>query len=1422
MVMKIAWQSTNCTPGDIYWRKVHHKMYSRLTHSIPRSTSIVVNIDRLTRTFAPFNMNFEVLRETLPGANVPPQAEAEAGSAGQNPRTDFAWLESIDGDNCAMPLDHTKTMPTKSLDFGRDGVTGSVSAWHELLQMTAPDNECGVIFVRGDFPDSPDSILARAQRRNQRGLFGLEAKIDEASPYVLEPAVQSLINMRWPYTRFNFVRQDLSQMPPKSIVFGHQSVCSFVKEGTLYQIMRITPAQCLRTPPNSETSSVVDSGISPLPVTVQVGGMIRMGCANTCVAKPASKQPERIPIGGRGAQKRYIAPTGLSKTFRDRYFDGSCLGGDEGNYSLSCESESHGCRLELRLWVDGKPTPLTNKPPLDMERTTHVDDDENEGHSLQHASSFYAQHQLDMTWTKPVNIIATFSLIPKGGSAETRVPQTEDVDPDVLTNYLGVWDYAVAGWESWTAPYRLWSLILGETPKPSGGDPASFCLNTVGRCLEEVLGVLTVPVPLSKLGRTWTSADVRPVALVQNIVTCQSVDLASALWHIRLIIRAYDIVSKSCCPRRLEQKSLQERFQMMKREYVRGLEQKLRGIFAWILWLSPTLTDGHPAWLDGRVSVNCQWSSRPCRDWLVAFKRDGVHSHHRFYCTLIIWYMMKNAPFVYGLGNAAEAKSLRTQAEFLARLSNSDSKADTVASDDAFGCILRWYHSHCIMEMAKTLSIDIDNTSGPGTPEPETGDESVKFPNHQDLSNHWRAKAGKVVRLYGQGRFAGQNIGHEIANMASLRPEIGAEDAMTPDGALPCLEYIKELVGARRETEKVELGAPDVQRWDASHSVKSAMPRPAPWELSCLGHHLPVNLDVAPTPSDTECMKECGEFLLADHTFIPSWDHSLAGVVGLWWDLTTSSIIAAKTLESYTAAGTSGTRPKESSADVNGDTKVAETTADGQKPSLKTQEISKTQQQPEQMQKEIAKLLDRIWRGKEPDDIEGFDWRKRRPRLRYHADSSVQSLEDTPQVYQLKQTKDIKLRPHLNRLIRNCYLPEPDWTLDTIGNRLVAGKLRWVSCIDYVLGGTPEIPEVVISSARGRAFCRWNVCDGMMDTPTEPNPAKVLNRRQELWDLFFLGTKDIDGLPGLRPTPDQKRFLGGSELLREDFLNRYRKSLFRVLHDSIVDLGTKYRIIFAKSMPPITLQAAVYMWHPEGIDTFDDHLGSLSHFSDSESAGTTDEMWLTSITLAHWRPQSELESKISAAEVEIELKDKEDNRKEFAEKMVKEKAKEADRNEEEWDDWDSSDEVDTEAPGPAEGDPFPPASVKDLRVKGASDPERDLISSISEQAISLVITGDGMGSYWTCSLVCDLMDEGMMARYAAEVQKILQHFIHQQYTGRALVFSYLLGEICRSLSLECERFMSQIDQIMGLQVGAPHGTTSRVGTANNAPENGAT
>ncbi len=58
----------------------------------------------------------------------------------------------------------------------------------------------------------------------------------------------------------------------------------------------------------------------------------------------------------------------------------------------------------------------------------------------------------------------------------------------------------------------------------------------------------------------------------------------------------------------------------------------------------------------------------------------------------------------------------------------------------------------------------------------------------------------------------------------------------------------------------------------------------------------------------------------------------------------------------------------------------------------------------------------------------------------------------------------------------------------------------------------------------------------------------------------------------------------------------------------------------------------------------------------------------------------------------------------------------------------------------------------------------------------------------------------MVAGYIAEVRDILQMFIHQQYTGRALVFVLLLRLHVRESRSGCEKFMEQLSNITGMGV----------------------
>lgn len=239
-----------------------------------------------------------------------------------------------------------------------------------------------------------------------------------------------------------------------------------------------------------------------------------------------------------------------------------------------------------------------------------------------------------------------------------------------------------------------------------------------------------------------------------------------------------------------------------------------------------------------------------------------------------------------------------------------------------------------------------------------------------------------------------------------------------------------------------------------------------------------------------------------------------------------------------------------------------------------------------------------------------------------------------------------------------------------------------------------------------------------------------------------------------------------------------------------------YHPRFAKRLSPATLQAMVFMWHPDAIDTFDAHLGELSQFADVTNQSITggDDTWITSITVSHWRLQDELESKIRRIEDAVDESERAEReatleaKQALLEKEKREKHHHGGRG--------TAGAVATATTTTTTTkskikDDFPPRSVAEERH-----------GKIHELRLSLAITGDGRGRNWTCSVVCELFDEAAALAHAREAAEILQMFIHQQDTGRALVFLLLLGYICEALAGECEGFIQELDGIMTRNVSA--------------------
>jgi hypothetical protein len=169
---------------------------------------------------------------------------------------------------------------------------------NELLQLTAPDDRCGLVYARGSFSNYPDAILARAQRiKGGKSTFGLKVSTKSGDPDYFQfdqesTEYEGIINFQWPYI----------ELPMTSAGFlpGKYSQFSFVRDGTVFQIVRITagktdprPTQDLPYMRYGQTieemfSSRKALGRSPseLPndlgkdkkVKVSVGGKMRIDC----------------------------------------------------------------------------------------------------------------------------------------------------------------------------------------------------------------------------------------------------------------------------------------------------------------------------------------------------------------------------------------------------------------------------------------------------------------------------------------------------------------------------------------------------------------------------------------------------------------------------------------------------------------------------------------------------------------------------------------------------------------------------------------------------------------------------------------------------------------------------------------------------------------------------------------------------------------------------------------------------------------------------------------------------------------------------------------------------------------------------------------------------------------------------------------
>jgi hypothetical protein len=178
---------------------------------------------------------------------------------------------------------------------------------------------------------------------------------------------------------------------------------------------------------------------------------------------------------------------------------------------------------------------------------------------------------------------------------------------------------------------------------------------------------------------------------------------------------------------------------------------------------------------------------------------------------------------------------------------------------------------------------------------------------------------------------------------------------------------------------------------------------------------------------------------------------------------------------------------------------------------------------------------------------------------------------------------------------------------------------------------------------------------------------------------------------------------------------------------------------------PSIVKAFHYLWHPDARDTFDNHFGTSSRFSDIKEA-----TWTTTITLSHWIFKPDLQLMFDEARI---------NKGEF-----------------------------------------PPLNVKRPTPRADQDEIPDSRNIIEESCSSLAITGDQHGYFWICSAWSTLTTDKDFSKELEKLPRMLKIFLYQQASGRNLVFLLLLGHLCEKLQEKYKAVLWDLDQFVGLGV----------------------
>jgi hypothetical protein len=358
-----------------------------------------------------------------------------------------------------------------TLELGDGGFNAVLSSEFDLLQLSASSgrNGCGILIVRGSFPDS--SLLSRGQHFG----FGFGCRIPAGPEYRIDgylaervaktrlrtPTVISRgwLNNRWPITREEFQCQDSIDAATVEIV----SFC-YVKNGDVIQFSKMVRQK-------SSGSDRTDRNTT-IQVPFKLGDRIRFGCSCT---SPCSQ-----------------ATTGQAT----QYSEDPIISHD--GQLLTYKDPDTRATLRIQGFIDG----------------SHFNFSGSEEPAVEFGDA--TRNTIALS-DKPVTVITIFSLRPR--SMDDDVWLGAPPTPNEIERDLGVDPDSIPLW-------LLWDAEQTDLRDPRVCADDSLKMKIVGRALEYLLSVAAIP---SQDTRPPSLDNVQPICLLSDAVLSLKVDAVTLL-----------------------------------------------------------------------------------------------------------------------------------------------------------------------------------------------------------------------------------------------------------------------------------------------------------------------------------------------------------------------------------------------------------------------------------------------------------------------------------------------------------------------------------------------------------------------------------------------------------------------------------------------------------------------------------------------------------------------------------------------------------------------------------------------------------------------------------------------------------------------------------------------------------------------------